>query len=170
MTLHGSSPVTRAVNAGILRLRTDGGGVHDDFSAHQSHDTSSLGEPLIPTNGNAQLAELGIPDLEASITRVEVELLFITRTIGNVGLSVDTENLTISINNSNGVVVSLVILLEERNGKNNIELLSYLLEVSNQSRGGSRLSLSKGRLLLILHNKMHNPASTWQKYQPAKSS
>ena len=140
MTLHGSSPVSSAVNTSVLRLGTDSGGVHDDLSAHQSHDTSSFRVPLIPTNGNAQLAELSIPDLEASITRVEVELLFITRTIGNVGLSVDTENFTISINNSNGVVVSLVILLEERDRENNVKLLGYLLEVSNKSGGRSRFS------------------------------
>lgn len=153
MTLHGSSPVTAAVNTSILRLRTNGSGVHNDFSTHQSHDTSSLGEPLIPADSNTQLAVLSIPDLEASITGVEVELLFITGTIGNVRLSVHTEDFTISINNSNGVVISLVILLEEGNGKNNFEFLSNLLEVSNQSRSSSRFSLSKRRLLLILSHK-----------------
>lgn len=153
--MHGSSPVTTAVEAAVLRFAANGGGVHDDFSTHQSHATSTFREPLIPADSNTQLAVLGLPDLEAGITGVEVELLLITRTIGNVGLSVDSEDSTIGINNGNGVVVSLVVLFEERDREDNIKFLSYFLEVSNELRGSSRLSKSKGSLLLILHVKIH---------------
>jgi hypothetical protein len=65
-------------------------------------------------------------------------------------LSVNTKIGTISINNGNGVVVCLIVLLEERNGKNDVQFLGYLLEVSNESAGGSGLSKSERRLLLIL--------------------
>ena len=160
VTLHRASPVTAAVDAAVLRLGADGGRIHclssqprsltDHLSAHESHDTSSLGEPLIPADGDSELAVLGVPHLEAGVTGVEVELLLVAGTIGNVGLSVDTEDLTVSVDDSDRVVVGLVVLLEERDGKHDRQLLGDLLEVSNQSAGGGRLSVGEGRLLLVL--------------------
>lgn len=120
------------------------------LSAHQSHDTSGLGEPLVPADGDSQLAVLGVPHLETGITGVEVELLLVAGTIRNVGLSVHAQHRSVSINNGDGVVVGLVVLLEEGDGKHHVQLLGDLLEVSNQSAGGSRLSKSERLLLLIL--------------------
>lgn len=122
----------------------------DNLSTHESHDASSFGEPLIPADSHSELAVLGIPHLETSVTGVEVELLLVTGTIGDMGLSVHTKNLAVGIDDGNGVVVGLVVLLEERDGEHHREFLSNLLEVGNQSAGRSRLSKSERLLLLVL--------------------
>lgn len=88
----------------------------DHLSTHEGHDASSLGEPLVPADGHSQLAVLGVPHLEATVAGVEVELLLVAGTIGNVGLSVHAKDLTIGIDDGNGVVVGLVVLLEEGDG------------------------------------------------------
>ena len=120
------------------------------LSAHQSHDTSGLGEPLVPADGDSQLAVLGVPHLEAGVTRVEVELLLVAGTIGNVGLSVHSQHRSVSVDDGDGVVVGLVVLLEEGDGKHDVQLLGDLLEVGDQSAGGSGLRQSERLLLLIL--------------------
>lgn len=122
----------------------------DHLSTHEGHDASSLGEPLVPADGHSQLAVLGVPHLEATVAGVEVELLLVAGTIGNVGLSVHAKDLTIGIDDGNGVVVGLVVLLEEGDGQHHRELLSHLLEVGNQSAGRGRLGEGERLLLLIL--------------------
>jgi hypothetical protein len=51
---------------------------------HERHGACCLREPLVPADGSAQPAELGVPHLEARVTRAEVELLLVAASVNAI--------------------------------------------------------------------------------------
>ena len=117
VALHRATPMAAADQRVVLRLAADGGGVHQHLRAHQRHDASRFGEPLVPANRNAKFTVFRVPDLETRVAGAEVELLFVARSIGNVALSVYSQNLSVRVDNGNRVVVGLVVSLVEGDGE-----------------------------------------------------
>ena len=150
MALHRATPMPAADQRVVLRLAADGGGIHQHLRAHQSHDACRFGEPLIPANGNAKFTIFRIPDLEARVAWAEVKLLFISRSIGNVALSVYSQDLSVRVDDGNRVVKGLIVSLEEGDGEYHLQFLGHFSEVRNQLAGASRFGLREGRLLLVL--------------------
>ena len=117
VALHRATPMSAADQRVVLRLAADGGGVHQHLRAHQRHDASRFGEPLVPANCNAKFTVFRVPDLETRVAGAEVELLFVARSIGNVALSVYSQNLSVRVDDGNRVVVGLVVSLVEGDGE-----------------------------------------------------
>src|SRR4029077_12523501 len=85
MTLHHAPPMIEAVDRRRRRwFAPDRGRIEQNFRADQGHGARAFGEPLVPTDADAEGAEARLPDLEAGVAGREVELLLITRTVGNV--------------------------------------------------------------------------------------
>ena len=84
----------------------------------QHHQTKSspllVFSPLVPTDGHPDAAKARVKDLETRISRVEVELLLVTRAVGDVGLPVDAEVGPIGVHDCNGVEVRIVGTLKKR--------------------------------------------------------
>ncbi len=55
--------------------KSRGGGCH--LCSHERHTPGSLREPLVPAHRDADLGKFGLECLEASVARVEVELLLV---------------------------------------------------------------------------------------------
>src|SRR3546814_15392789 len=83
MADHRAAPEAAGVEVRIVRLGADGGGVEQDFRAHQHHRAGGFGIPLVPADADADRAVAGLPYLEAGIAGAEIEFLRIARTVGD---------------------------------------------------------------------------------------
>src|SRR5690606_16642382 len=70
-------PVVARGDVRVMWLAADGGGVEQQFGAHQRHAARGLGEPLVPADRHADLRVAGVPDLEAGVAGVEIVLLVV---------------------------------------------------------------------------------------------
>src|SRR5215471_18882571 len=131
MTNHGPLPQFFRVEARLLGFRAYGRGIQQDFGAHQDHGSGTLREPLIPTDPNSDRSVARFPNLEAGVTLPKIEFLLIARTIGNVALAINAQQRSIRVDDRDAVVVGLPRALEERDGKNDLELRRQLLEMSD---------------------------------------
>src|SRR3546814_5896900 len=61
MADHRAAPEAAGVEVRIVRLGADGGGVEQDFRAHQHHRAGGFGIPLVPADADADRAVAGLP-------------------------------------------------------------------------------------------------------------
>src|SRR3546814_14880646 len=87
MADHRAAPEAAGVEVRIVRLGADGGGVEQDFRAHQHHRAGGFGIPLVPPHPDAHRAVAGLPSLAAGLAGAEIEFLRIPRTVGDVAPS-----------------------------------------------------------------------------------
>ncbi len=122
-------PVVARGDVRVMWLAADGGGVEQQFGAHQRHAARGLGEPLVPTDGHADPGVAGVPDLEAGIAGVEVVLLVVAGAVRDVALAVDAQQRAVGIDDGDGVEARAPGLLEEADRQNHRQLLGDLLEM-----------------------------------------
>ena len=128
MALHRALPARMRVERKIVGLGADGRGVEQNLGALQHHGARGLRVPLIPADADADRAGFGLPRLEAGVAGAEVIFLLIARTVGDMALAVDAEDLAVSIGNRHAVVVARAVLLEEGDGNDELQFLGELLE------------------------------------------
>ena len=115
--LHDAVPV-------VLAVAGDAARVEQELGALQAHDARGLGEPLVPADGDADPPDRGVPDPEARVAGVGVDLLEAAgRALGDVGLPVDAEDAAVGVDDRAGVVVGVVRALEEVDRDDDTELL-----------------------------------------------
>ena len=131
MPLHGPLPLQVRVEARVVRLRADGRRIEQHLGAGERHGARALGEPLVPADADADGAGLGLPRLEAGVAGAEVVLLLIAGAVGDVALAVDAQDLAVRIGNGDAVVIARAVLLEERDGDDDLELAGELLQRQN---------------------------------------
>ena len=111
------------------RMPADGRRIKQDLRTLHGGEPGAFGIPLVPADQHANLAELGVPRLEASVARREVELLVEERVVRDVHLPVDTEQFAISVDDNGGVVIEPTgTLFEERGDDHDTVLLGDFLE------------------------------------------
>ena len=128
MALHRALPARMRVEGEVVGLGADGRRVEQNLGALQHHGARGLRVPLIPADADADHAGLRLPRLEAGVAGAEVIFLLIARTVGDVALAVDAENLAVSVGNRHAVVVTRAVLLEEGDGNDELQFLGELLE------------------------------------------
>src|SRR3546814_18244499 len=87
MAVHRAGPEAAGVEVRIVRPGADGGGVEQDFRAHQHHRAGGFGIPLVPADADAGRAVAGLPYLEAGIAGAGNEFLQIARPVGDLALA-----------------------------------------------------------------------------------
>ncbi|MNC49697.1 hypothetical protein D3C75_988940 [compost metagenome] len=100
MSKHTGLPMILGIDRSILRFRPNSRWIEQNFCSHQAHYSSRFWIPLIPADTYANLGITSVPYLKASISRIKVELLFITWAIWNMTLAVFTKHRSISIDYS----------------------------------------------------------------------
>src|SRR6185312_14946103 len=89
VSLHDATPMVATVEQWCgRRFASDCCRIEQGFRAHQCHAARAFRKPLIPADAGSEHAELGAPDLEARITRCEVEFLLITGAIRDMRLAI----------------------------------------------------------------------------------
>src|SRR5262249_32716279 len=107
MTLHHPPPMTPAVQARSLALRTRGGPVEQDLRPLQGHAARAFGKPLVPADAHADAAVRGGPDAKAGIPGVEIVLLLIAGTIGNMGFAIEADLTSVAVDDHHRIVVRI---------------------------------------------------------------
>ena len=74
---------------------------------------------------------LRLPRLEAGVAGAEVVLLLVAGAVGDVALAVDAEDLSVGVGNGDAVVIARAVLLEERDGDDDLQLGGQLLQRQN---------------------------------------
>ena len=101
----------------ILRMPVaDGRRDKDDLSSLQSQYSRRLREPLVPTDEDADLGNLGVEHAVSQIPRRKVEFLIIARIIGDVHLAVLAQVAAIGIQHHGRIVVQARSPLFEQPG------------------------------------------------------
>src|SRR5688572_22958592 len=97
VALHRALPVVARIQRRVLRLGPDRGREEEDLRALQGHRARGLREPLVPAHRDAGRAEPSRPHLEPRVAGGEIELLVVTRALGDVGLAVDAHDRTVGV-------------------------------------------------------------------------
>ena len=121
MALHDAAPGVAGVQAGVVGLAADGGGIEQHLGPHQGHGARGLRIPLVPADARADPAVAGLPDLEAGVARTEVVLLLIARPVGDVALAVDAEQGPVRVRHHQAVVVVRPLALVNGDGDHHAE-------------------------------------------------
>src|SRR5690606_23787533 len=133
-------PVVARGDVRVMRLAADGGGIEQQFGAHQRHAAGSFREPLVPADGYTDLRIAGVPDLEAAVAGVEVVLLVVAGAVRDVTLAVDAQQRAVGIDDGDGVEAGAPGQLEEADRQHHGQLLGDLLEMQDRRvflyRGG----------------------------------
>ena len=128
---HRTPPQPRGVEAGIVRLATDRGGVEQQFRPHQHHRARGLGIPLIPAYADAQRPSgRGLrrrPHLEPRVAGAEVELFLIARAVRDVALAIDALDFAIGADHRQAVVVMRPVRFEEAGRDRHLQRLGQRL-------------------------------------------
>ena len=103
-------------------LTTDGSRVQQQFGTVQGHDARRLREPLVPAHRGANAREACVPHLEAGVTGGEVELLVVTRALGNVRFAVVPQHGTTGIHHHQRVVEAVAVALVNRHRQHHLQL------------------------------------------------
>ncbi len=114
MALHGPPPGVAGVQARVVGLGSDGGGIEQGFGAHQGHGAGGLRIPLVPADPDAELAGLGVPHAKARVAGAEIVLLLIAGPVGDVALAIDAEQRAVRVGHHQAVVVVRPVALEDR--------------------------------------------------------
>ena len=138
VSLHHALPVTARIPRRIERFAADRGGIQNHFGAAQREHARRLGEPLIPTDGDADAAHFGVPHAKAGVARIEVVLLRVTRTVGNVALAVHAEDGAVGVDDGHRIERGVVGALEETHWKHHTEFGRESCEV-----GDGRVTLER---------------------------
>ncbi len=113
VSVHRPPPHVGGVVVGLVAdLTADRGRVQQHVGTEQRHRASGLGEPLVPADPDPDRAVPRRPGAKAGVAGVEIELLLVPRTIGDVRLSIGAEHLTV-FDDGHRVVVRLSGALEE---------------------------------------------------------
>src|SRR5437899_12868461 len=91
MPWHYALPMRPAIQRRILRLRSDGCGIQQDFRAEKRHAAGAFRKPLVPADSGADPTMGRRPDSEAGIAGIEIELLLVAGAVGNVRFAVKTQ-------------------------------------------------------------------------------
>ena len=140
MTLHGALPMAARIDAGILRLRADRGGIEQNFGAHQRHASAPPpGNHWSQQIATPSLANCGVEHLEAGVARREVELLVIAGSFRNVRFAVAAEHRAVGIDDDHGVVERIVGALEHADRQHHAELARQTAEMLDRRMALERL-------------------------------
>src|SRR3990172_9508135 len=90
---------------GPVRLGADGRRVEEYLGAFKREDPRYFGKPLVPANPDSDDPVAGGKDRIAEVSRGEVELLVILRSVGNVGLAVLPELAAIGVEDDGGIEI-----------------------------------------------------------------
>src|SRR5690606_20310315 len=110
---HRPAPHAAGVHFRILRLAADGGGIEQHFRAVQRQHAGGFRIPLVPAHTDTDPGAEHVPHLEPVVARAEIELLLVSRAIGNVALAVSAHDLAIGADHGEGVVIVVPIALED---------------------------------------------------------
>jgi hypothetical protein len=88
MALHRPPPHPAGIEIGVIGFGADGGGIEQQFGAHQRHHPRAFGIPLVPADADADACAEHVPHLEAVVAGAEIVLFLIARPVGNVALAV----------------------------------------------------------------------------------
>src|ERR1019366_811767 len=106
----------------VVRLAADAGRIEEELGAEEHHRARRLGEPLVPTDADADGRELRLPRAKPGVAGAEVELLFVAGAVGDVALAVDAQEVAARVDDRDAVVIGLPGALEERHGNDDPEL------------------------------------------------
>src|SRR5207249_5577893 len=110
--------------------------IEKDLRATQRSQPRTFGKPLVPTHQDADPGVTRLKRLKPQIARGEVELLVIERVIGDMHLTVFTQEGTVGVDHHRGVVEqALSTLLEQRSDYHDLVLSR---EVAQYLGGGAR--------------------------------
>src|SRR4029078_9250627 len=102
--------------------------IEEDLGAHEHHGAGRFRIPLIPADADAERRHVrAVPDLETSVAGAEVELLFITRAVGDVALTVDSGDSSVWPYHRERIVVVWTVEFEEAGRDPDLQLLRQLL-------------------------------------------
>ncbi len=120
----------------FFREPANGGGVDKNLSAAESHQASCFGIPLVPADEHAEFSKLRIPNRPVAIAGSEIEFLFESGVLRDVGFAVEAEHFAIGIMDGSGVVVEAgSTVLEERGDEHDAEFFGDLAKaVSDRAR------------------------------------
>gem|GEM_PF-5547675 len=107
-------------------------GVEQDVGALERHDARALREPLVPADAHADRPDPRAPGLEARVAGVEVELLLVAGSVGDVALPVHAQHRAVGVDHRQAVEVGLARLLEERDGQHDAELAGQAREARDE--------------------------------------
>ena len=128
MSLHAALPVIARVDAGVVRLRADGGRIEQHVCAHQRHAARRLRKPLVPADADAERAVTGLPDAKARVAGREVVLLVVAGTLRDVRLAVDAEHAAVRVDHRQRIEVGVVRPLEDAERQRHLEFARQRLE------------------------------------------
>ena len=148
VALHRPLPRGGGVQGRVMRLRADGGRVHQDVGALQGHGAGGLGIPLVPADADADPAEAGAPDLEAGVAGTEIVLLLIAGAVRDVALAIDAQGLAVGVQHDHGVEVVRAFLLEDRDGDDHAQFLRHRLQLDHGRMLAPRIGRGEPVLLL----------------------
>ena len=114
MALHGAPPRVAGVEAGVVRLRTDGGRIEQHLGPHQRHGPRGLGVPLVPADADAQAAEAAVPDAEAGVAGAEIVLFLVARPVGDVAFAIEAHQRAVGVDHHQAVEIVRPLALEDR--------------------------------------------------------
>ena len=100
----------------IGTLITDGCGIDEQIGSLQGHEPCSLGVPLVPAYLYTQEAHAGGNGMEAKVAGSEVELLIVSRVIGDVHLTVTACHGSVLLKDDSRVVVKACCAFLEQTG------------------------------------------------------
>src|SRR5262245_9739156 len=113
----------------LLRMPADRGRVDEDLRAFERSQSGGLRIPLVPAHENAERADRRIERAESEIAWREVELLVVTRIVGNVHLAVLADGAARAVHDYRRVVIETRRpRLEQRQHERYVELLRECLE------------------------------------------
>src|SRR5262245_44661831 len=128
MALHGALPLEMRVERGVVRLRTDGGGVEQDLGAFEHKRPRRFRVPLIPADADADGAGARWPRLEAGVAGAEVIFLHVARPVGDVALAIDPEDFAARAGDRDAVEIARAVFLEEGDGNDDAKFVSEFSE------------------------------------------
>ena len=121
--------------------------VDEELSAAQRHQASGFGIPLVPADQHADLAVFGIPDGPVAVAGGEVELLFKTGVLRDVGLAIAAEKRAVGIMNHGGIVVEAGSAgFEERGDEDDAQFLGQFAETIRDRAGNGVCEVEEGRV------------------------
>ena len=120
----------------VRRLVTDCRRINQQFCSTQSHESSTLRVPLVPTHLHTQAPHRCMDRLETQITWSEIEFLVIRRVVRNMHLAIFACNRTILLKHHRRIVIQASgTTLKKRGDKNDGQFLGkFSIKLGGRSR------------------------------------
>ena len=111
----------------VVGCIANGSRINKEFGSLQSHKSCCLWIPLVPANKHSKLAYACLDWMETKVAGCEIELLVVSRIVGDVHLAVFAGYRSVALYHYSRVVVETwSTTLEERSNNDNIATLSHL--------------------------------------------